>query len=493
MSTKGLEENMSLAPSAKRRFNAYRDTLHMRSMIRNRNVFIYAYLAIKFWARCHGIFSETFGFLDETTLLYMVAKASSHPNVVLDATATQIVLNFFNYFGSLQLSELVVGEITPRPEKSKTSSKPRHGIVVYSYHSPSYDLSNVKITAHAEIIQREIIRCKSLMQSEWNWEALLGRAQKKTSTDRAQQHSFIHKASPLLDIHLHANDYAAFIKVEAAYWGASTIGKGRYFEAIEALTAEFARKISMKQAPGFSARPWPVRLRRQQDTETDTPGSYHDAYYLIGLRISSDPSFRLPTACSSRTDIQAVKAALHEDITDLETRITSMKLDHHSSYFTVSLVLANEVEEKCVEDDRSWGPIPIDEAELDDLVDDDPTSDEPQPTKPKSNATAESSGKRDVGVETREDSVRSSLRPALDVLNRLRFDDKYAVDDYVIGYEDRHAGIVEMPVTSWKSTDSTMEDFIPQSRIVYYKRNSDGVEVWNRRERLDAIFGSGAR
>ena len=493
MSRRGLEENISLAPGAKRRFNAYRDTLYMRSIIQDRRAFTLAYLAIKLWARRHGIFSKVFGYLDETTLLPMIVQASCHPEANLTAGATQIVSNFFNYYGSMELAEFINGGIVPQKEGSSVRSQLGHGIVIYSYHSPSYNLSNVKTTAYAQIIQSEIANCKTLMRGEWEWETLLGEAQKNAIPGSVRTTSFILTANPLLSAHAYANTYDAFIKIEAAHWGASNIEQGRYFQSIETIGAEFARKVSLKQADGLFARPWPIRLRRQKDQESDPPRLYHSVCYLIGLRISPAFNSSPPNARSWRTDFEALKATLREYITDLETSTSSINLDSDSSFFAVSLLQEDQLGEDYIEDDKSWGPIPIDEAELDDLDDDDSELEERQSTKPKTNRATKPRGNGFGDVNVREDIARSPLRPALDVLNRLRFDSKFAVDDYVIGYEDRHAGIMEMPVTSWKTSDNTMEDFIPQSRIVYYKRKVDGVEVWNRRKRLDIIFGSGTR
>lgn len=47
-----------------------------------------------------------------------------------------------------------------------------------------------------------------------------------------------------------------------------------------------------------------------------------------------------------------------------------------------------------------------------------------------------------------------------------------------------------MPMTMWVR-ESTDEDFIPQHRIKYFKRNSDGEVVWDREGRIDKFFGSG--
>lgn len=84
------------------------------------------------------------------------------------------------------------------------------------------------------------------------------------------------------------------------------------------------------------------------------------------------------------------------------------------------------------------------------------------------------------------------LRPALDVLNRLRYDPDLDDEDHVVGYRDRHDGVQELCASLWKS-DTTDEEFIPQHRIKYFKRKSDKVVVWDRFMRLDLIFGSGIK
>ena len=86
----------------------------------------------------------------------------------------------------------------------------------------------------------------------------------------------------------------------------------------------------------------------------------------------------------------------------------------------------------------------------------------------------------------------AKLRPALDVLNRLRYDPNLDEEDHVVGYRDRHDGVQELCVSLWKS-DTTDEEFIPQHRIKYFKRKSDGVVVWDRFMRLDLVFGSGLK
>lgn len=82
------------------------------------------------------------------------------------------------------------------------------------------------------------------------------------------------------------------------------------------------------------------------------------------------------------------------------------------------------------------------------------------------------------------------LRSAVDAMNRIRWDSGMDSSDYLVGYEDRFLGAQEKALDNWR-TEQTDEEFIPQHRILYFKRKSDGVIVWDRRTRVDTIFGSG--
>lgn len=84
------------------------------------------------------------------------------------------------------------------------------------------------------------------------------------------------------------------------------------------------------------------------------------------------------------------------------------------------------------------------------------------------------------------------LRPAKDILSRIRHDPSLDDADFIVGYHDRHADVMELPVASWRGGgDVTDEEFIPQHRILYFRRKGDGIKVWDRKERLDLLFHSG--
>lgn len=87
------------------------------------------------------------------------------------------------------------------------------------------------------------------------------------------------------------------------------------------------------------------------------------------------------------------------------------------------------------------------------------------------------------------------LRPAKDVLSRIRHDSALDESDFIVGYLDRHCpDVMEMEVSSWKGGgDVTDEEWIPQHRIMYFRKKNDeaGRKVWDRAARLDRLFGSG--
>lgn len=104
---------------------------------------------------------------------------------------------------------------------------------------------------------------------------------------------------------------------------------------------------------------------------------------------------------------------------------------------------------------------------------------------------ADKAGKNGKQKSSSSGTPGKKLRPASDILSRLRWDPALDSGDYIIGYEDRFLGEMEMSLENWKG-DQTHEEFIPMHRVLCFKRKADGVIVWDRRTRKDELFGSGA-
>lgn len=183
-----------------------------------------------------------------------------------------------------------------------------------------------------------------------------------------------------------------------------------------------------------------------------------------------------------------------------QIRSDEKHFDAASSWVDVALVKQSELGDLRL-DDREWGDYEVQEDEsdaedeadngapvLDDNNDNDNETAPPVPLP----ASSAKSKKPPAGSKCHPKlAATKKLRPATDILNRLRWDPSLDSSDHVIGYEDRFLGVREMALDRWK-TEQTDEEFIPQHRILYFRRRSDGVVVWERETRRDEIFGSGA-
>lgn len=186
---------------------------------------------------------------------------------------------------------------------------------------------------------------------------------------------------------------------------------------------------------------------------------------------------------------QSLEKVIDRFISQLRT--DEKNYDASTSWVNASLVTPHDIAVQGLRpDDREWGdyameiePDSDDEEELDDL-DDEEDSLQKLPIRSKPNTTS-------TPVST------SKLRPASDVLNRLRWDPNLDPADYIIGYEDRFLGAKETGLEKWK-TEQTDEEFIPQHRILYFRKkfndegDGKGDIVWERATRIDKVFGSGA-
>lgn len=84
-----------------------------------------------------------------------------------------------------------------------------------------------------------------------------------------------------------------------------------------------------------------------------------------------------------------------------------------------------------------------------------------------------------------------SMRPAQDVFARITHDaERFSPEDVIVGYEDRHEGLLEIPFGEWHR-ESTHEDFVPLHRVRFFRVQGGNV-LWDRRRRIDRVFGGKA-
>jgi uncharacterized protein (UPF0248 family) len=110
----------------------------------------------------------------------------------------------------------------------------------------------------------------------------------------------------------------------------------------------------------------------------------------------------------------------------------------------------------------------------------------------KSKRTSKHTKNEDLSnVELTTHESHRKLRPASDVLKRLKHDRTLNIDKFKVGYVDRHTDeMQEKPAMAWVR-DTTDEEWIPEHRIVYFKRcsaNGDEQMMWDKVSKVDRIF-----
>ena len=88
---------------------------------------------------------------------------------------------------------------------------------------------------------------------------------------------------------------------------------------------------------------------------------------------------------------------------------------------------------------------------------------------------------------------KSSMKTAYDVIKRIQWDENLPAEKFTIGYLDRFEGIIEDQFSKFSNWGHLAEAeyealAIPQHRIEYFKYL--GTKVWDKKTRLDLVFGS---
>lgn len=242
----------------------------------------------------------------------------------------------------------------------------------------------------------------------------------------------------------------------------------------------------------MAARIWPQRFFESHDSTSSESKSddlleYHGCY-LIGLEwmgaMASEAGDEIEDA--SMKDLERALALFSDRIRENE-----MYYDASTSWMGASVAHRSGL--KNLKPDHRQVGDNTGEAGFDDDFDSDDEEEE------EDEIDTETQGDREVTLRSKVDprhgptvlpskTSAGKLRTSTDVMNRIRWDPSLDSSDYIVGYDDRFTGIQEKKFDEWKS-DLTDEEFIPQHRVMFFKRRSDGEIVWDRKMRVDKIFG----
>ncbi|KAI1811535.1 DUF455 domain-containing protein [Poronia punctata] len=437
-----------------------RDMSYIRSTVPDYAVFKTAYYLIRQWAKQRGIYAAKFGLLSGiqiSILLSLVCKLVSHRGEPVSLSS--VLATFFNHYAGFDWSTQMAFDpfFHKQLRYVRTAREP---MVILGFHPPALNTAMNASLNSVRTIDHEFKKANTLLsQDGMTWSEFM-------SADRGY------------DDFLSA--FKTFVRIDVHFWGVS-LAKGSGFVGwLESrcvmLLVDLNRRI-----PNLHARIWPTRFVDQELSENE---SDYQGYYLIGLDVLDDSI--------SKDDRKNTLGSLHTVLQDFERRIRGdgKYFDSNTSWMSASLVNKSDLGTLRA-DDREWGDYPVgddlsddDDEEEDDEEEDEQLYDDEEGTTKKSKSKT-----KELLVPTRP-SYTGKFRSSADVINRIRWDPNMDSGDYMVGYEDRFLGVMERALDAWKA-EQTDEEFIPQHRILYFKRKSDGMIVWDRKERRDIVFGSG--
>ncbi|KAL6791159.1 hypothetical protein GGI42DRAFT_346939 [Trichoderma sp. SZMC 28013] len=455
-----------------------RDLFYLRRSIPDMTKYRVAHLFIKAWAQSRGLYSAKFGLLGGihiTSLLVPVCKAlANEPEA---ASTADILTSFFYHYSTFDWeSGLVFDPFYHRDLKYHRTL--REPLCLLGWHGPSLNTASSASISTVNALASEFARAAALLsQDDMTWSKFLGLELSGTPS------SLIEKgAADFL------GSYRTYIKISARYWGSSQQKGRRYLGWLESRFISILVDISRKTL-GLVPRIWPARFIDEEPTSgAGEENSELSACYLIGLKWIDS------IADKSATSQAAAEGNIRVILQEFESRIQKNDKFYDAEHCWMNASIMRR---------SGLGPVKLapgqlyeyDGAETD--LDDDDESDTEEENEPDSEIYASKKESRSLKTgasksisEVVKPAGAGKLRSAVDAMNRIRWDSGMDSSDYLVGYEDRFLGAQEKALDNWR-TEQTDEEFIPQHRILYFKRKSDGVIVWDRRTRVDTIFGSG--
>ncbi|KAK7182815.1 hypothetical protein DPSP01_010081 [Paraphaeosphaeria sporulosa] len=447
-----------------RKLKPIRDLTYIQRTIPSMASFRLAYHFIRRWAVERGIYSAKFGYFGGIHLILMlswVCKRLAHDSG--SVSAGDLILSFFHHYANFDWQNDMVYDAFFHKRKPRYQRSAREAMVILGFHAPNSNIAHTATVPGMQVLVSELQQADDrLSRPGVTWETFF-------EVD-------IIGTEPAVGDFLSSFD--SYVKIDIQYWGrALSRGKG-LVGWVESRCINLVVDLH-KALPQLSSRIWPARFAGKEANASET---YYHGCYLIGLSRSKDDTL-------NRQEERAEgKAALQKVFDRFLTlvRADDKYYDESSAWIGVSLAKPAEVKDLQL-DRREWGDyMPDMEPDSDDEEEFDENEDDFAPQ------TARKLPLRPAPSATSTPVSPNKLRPASDILNRLRWDSNLDPSDYIVGYEDRFLGAKETTLEKWK-TEQTDEEFIPQHRILYFKKKSDdgGEVVWERATRIDKIFGSG--
>ncbi|TQS32696.1 hypothetical protein Golomagni_06981 [Golovinomyces magnicellulatus] len=422
-----------------------------------------AFLCIKAWAMARGLYGAKYGLLGGIHITVMLTPiCKSLATYSKPVSTSDIVTTFFHHYSTFDWATQLV--LDPFFHKDlKYHRTVREPMCLLGWHAPALNTALAASVPTVKTIAMEITHANSLLSAPTaSWDTLLdAKAVSQGPKD------FL-------------TAYKSYVKVDARFWGASPSQGRRFLGWLESRCVAVLVDIDRK-ANALLPRIWPARFT---DKQAQDESEYH-GFYLIGLSWHD--------ASISRDDAKDAESALQTVLQNFESRMRSDEryYDASSSWLSASIVKASDLRDAVLDPNVYAGD--YGDSGSDDDSDEEEEEEEIDEDDDDSESNLRSSSKREkkcLAARGPKPPGMGKFRSAADAMNRIRWDMGIDDSDYIIGFEDRFTGAMEKSLSLWK-TEQTDEEFIPQHRILYFKKKSDGEIMWERRTRIDKLFNSG--
>jgi len=478
-----------LSPQSLLKLKAVRDMDYLRRTVPNIRVFRAANRAIRAWAKARGVYTSRFGFLSGIQIAILVARVAkllaNNPDVKTPITVEDFLVTFFTHYASFPWSTHLAFDPFFHRNRLPYNRVPfREPIAILGYFPPALNTAAAASPSSARTLADEFRRAGEALVSGnvTDWAFFLSGTGSNGTTG----------------VQEFLSAYKTYIRLDASYWGLSRSRGSQFLGWLESRLVSLLVDISRRTNGVLHARIWPARFVEREEAGAAEEGQEAErrdfrGMYLIGLDRSSEGVSRdelRSTLGQLRTALERFESAMRKD---------EKYFDARSCWLGAGLVNKGELPKDLVVDMREWGIWTEGEEDEDEMEEDEEIAQEmkelglegSEEEEGVEERVSKKRGKKQAQQKRQESPTAKTgkLRPASDVLSRIRWDPSIDAADYVVGYEDRFIGIIEKPLVAW-TNEQTDEEFIPQHRIVYFRRSSDGKKVWDRRERIDEIFGA---
>ncbi|KAK4126294.1 hypothetical protein N657DRAFT_709865 [Parathielavia appendiculata] len=453
------------------KLKAIRDFDYLRRSLQDLPTFRLAHRFIKAWA--NGI--------QISILVARVHKLLTHqPGESI--SPEDLLTTFFNHYAKFPWSTHLAFDPFFHRTRLPYTRTPREPLAILGYFPPSLNTALAASVPSTRTLASEFLRASESLAAAPSWEAFLSASTCNATTDFLAAHK-------------------SYAKIDVQYWGLSLSRGAQFLGWVESRCVMLLVDLH-RRAPGLFVRMWPARFverqqlvglahsdQQQQEEEEKEERDFRGCY-LVGLD-KGRPDMR-------KEDLKMALGALQTALGRFEAQIRGdvRYFDSRSCWLSAAVVNRAELGQLKV-DRREWGECTPGDEELDEEEEltgwcgADEENAEFTVTGNDDDKKKKGAGRRPIAaVDLRPDKTKK-FRTAADAMNRIRWDPQLDSSDYVVGYEDRFLGVQEKELEAWKS-EQTDEEFIPQHRILYFRRKSDGRTMWDRRTRFDELFGNGS-